>query len=66
MLEVMKKEIENVHDYKTPAIPGCGINPPEAHEFLMNGINQIKFQSFIGSLLYLARFTRPDIINGVR
>lgn len=66
LLKVMREEIKSVREYGTPAAIGDKVNSPKQDEKLMNGIKQVLFRSCIGSLLYLSRFTRPNITNRIR
>lgn len=66
LINVMGKELVGLCDYKIPAIPGEGIEPPGENDEIMSASEQILFRSSLGSLLYICRFTRPDLTNAVR
>lgn len=62
----MKNEIKGVYNYTSLSIPGQVIIKACDDDELMDGKSQILFRSKIGSLLYLSRFTHPDLSNLVR
>ena len=52
--------------FKTPSSPGFAVVRQEKKEGLLNGKDQKWFRSSVGSLLYMVKFSRPDIANSVR
>ena len=62
----MKIEIDNIREYKTPAIPHVGIEKPEEDEATVNEEKQDIYKYCVGTLLYLIKHSRPDLSNCVR
>ena len=63
------KEIENVQTPTTPARTGDVIvkmDSKEKERASLNGRRQTRYRSGVGMLLYLVKFSRPDIANPVR
>jgi hypothetical protein len=58
--------IENIKIHKTPASPKTNILRPDADDVLLQPLDQTKFRSGVGMLLYLVKHTRFDIANAVR
>ena len=46
--------------------PGSNIVPPKDCEEVLDILNQNKYQSGVGTLMYLVKHSRPDINNSVR
>jgi hypothetical protein len=61
-----KAELSKTRSYATPAAPGEVIIRPKDASELIGSAEQSKFRSGVGMLLYLVKFSRPDIANGVR
>ena len=53
-----------LHD--TPGIPGVGITKLPEGEERLDSTMQTKFRSGVGMLLFLVKYSRPDIANSVR
>ena len=60
------KEIENIQAYRTPGAPGEGIVRMRENEEGLNDQDQFKYRSAVGMLLFLVKYSRPDISNSVR
>ena len=52
--------------YKTPGTPGHNITRPTADSDKINASEQKLYRSGVGMLLYLVKYSRPDIANAVR
>ena len=52
--------------YTTPGTPGVGIIRTSEEESCLNKEEQTEFRSAVGMLLFLTKFSRPDIANAVR
>ena len=59
-------EAKKMRKYKTPAGPGDRIVRPTIEDTKISLKDQTKFRSGVGMLLYLVKFSRPDICNAVR
>jgi hypothetical protein len=64
--KVFGKLIENTKSYKTPAAPKTSIIRPDKDFPLISSDDQKLFRSGVGMLLYLIKYSRPDISNAVR
>jgi hypothetical protein len=64
--KAFKNDIAHLRKYKMPAPTGEIITRPETEEELINQEDQKKFRSGVGSLLFLIKYSRPDISNAVR
>ena len=62
----MNKEIKRLKKYETPGVPGGNIVRALEGEPLMEDEKQKRYRSCVGSLLYLTKYSRPDISNSVR
>lgn len=60
------EEVKNMRKYKTPASPGTGIVRPTEDDVKISSKDQTRYRSGVGMLLYLVKFSRPDISNAVR
>ena len=60
------KELENVREYKTPATPGQGTVRVNENDFCLTDKEQFKYRSAVGMMLFLVKYSRPDISNSVR
>jgi hypothetical protein len=66
MEQEFKRDIENLRVCSTPLPSGeVVIRPKEASELVEESL-QKRFRSGVGMLLYLVKYSRPDIANGVR
>ena len=72
-LNLMKKikrnfeeEIEALREYRTPASTNESILIPTNYETKISGEKQQRYRSGVGMLLYLVKYSRPDISNPVR
>ena len=52
--------------YDTPFAPGTGVNRSESQSELLSTEDQKIYRSGVGMLLYLVKYSRPDIANSVR
>ena len=59
-------KINKLRIYKTPGTPGQGIVRPKDGEEKVNGESQTEYRSGVGMLLFLVKYSRPDIANAVR
>ena len=59
-------EVENMKKYETPAAPRDIVMRPQEGDDLLSQNEQAKYRSGVGMLLYLVKFSRPDIANSVR
>ena len=57
---------KNMQEYAMQAGNGEHIKRPDENERKINNEDQKKYRSGIGMLLYLVKFSRPDISNAVR
>jgi hypothetical protein len=64
--KTFKEEMENMRIFKTPAIPGEIILRTSDKDEIVSQEDHRKFRSGVGMLLYLIKFSRPDIANAVR
>ena len=63
------EELEDVRTYATPAVNGDTVirmKDDDKEEISLNPTKQTKYRSGVGMLLYLVKFSRPDISNSVR
>ena len=65
MYEKFKDELPE-RDYETPFAPNSGVNRELSKENLLSEEVQTDYRSGVGMLLYLVKYSRPDIANGVR
>lgn len=59
-------EIKKVSLPATPLAPGESVIQPKDDSELISVEQQKKYRSGVGMLLYLVKYSRPDIANGVR
>ena len=59
-------ELENVKKKSTPAVPREIIMRPQEGDMKLSENEQGKYCSGVGMLLYLVKFSQPDIANSVR
>jgi Reverse transcriptase (RNA-dependent DNA polymerase) len=59
-------ELRATRHYATPAAPGDVVLRPQDEAEKICPEEQTKFRSGVGMLLYLVKFSRPDIANSVR
>ena len=59
-------KIVNTKSYKTPAVPGETIIKTAEIEEVASKVPHRLFRSGVGMLLYLVKYSRPDIANSVR
>jgi hypothetical protein len=59
-------EFQDSTDYKTPGIPRFKITRPDDESDQMNVERQKRYCSGVGMLLYLTKYSRPDLCNVVR
>ena len=61
-----KEEVHQLKVYKTPGTPRFKIVRPDENSVLINPELQKMYRSGVGMLLYLTKYTRPDLCNVVR
>jgi hypothetical protein len=66
MEKTFHEEIKNLREFKTPAVPGEIISRTEDETEIVDHQVHRSFRSGVGMLLYLIKFSRPDISNAVR
>ncbi len=57
--------IENLHKCKTPGTLGYGVSRPTSDNQKISTEKQSLYRSGIGMLLYLIKYSRPDIANAL-
>ena len=60
------EELENIQDCKTPAMPGQGTVWVDENDICLTDREQFKYRSAVGMMLFLVKYSRPDIANSVR
>ena len=58
--------IKGLPKYKTPGTPGLGIFKPISEGSVIAPKDQTIYRSGVGMLLYLVKYSQPDIANAVR
>ena len=70
LIEKLEKEFEaelkEVRKVETPAIAGEGIVMATEDEKIEDGRKHTKYRSGVGMLLFLVKYSRPDISHAVR
>ena len=70
LIEKMRKAFANkiakLRKYTTPGTPGQGIVRPKEGEPKIGAEEQTEYRSGVGMLLFLVKYSRPDIANAVR
>jgi Reverse transcriptase (RNA-dependent DNA polymerase) len=66
MFNRFKDLINTRHIYRTPGTPGFTVVRPVTPEEQISPEDQKVYRSAVGSLLYLIKYSRPDIANTVR
>jgi hypothetical protein len=64
--KTFKNEIKNMRVFKTPTIPGEIILKTTDEDEIVDKSTHRMFRSGVGMLLYLIKYSRPDIGNAVR
>ena len=59
-------EIQDLKVYKTPAATMAKVNKIQEHEAKLDNGQQDKYRTGVGTLLYLVKYSRPDIANITR
>jgi len=59
-------DVKEICKYQTPAAPGFAVRCPTANEKLISAVMQKRFRTAVGLLLFLVKFSQPDISNLVR
>ena len=66
----LKKEFEvdvqEIRKYQTPAAPGLAVRCPTANEQLISAVMQRRFWMAVWLMLFLVKFSCPDISNLVK
>ena len=65
LIEKFGEEVSNLSIYGTPGTPRFKIVRPE-NEDKIDSVMQSKYRSGVGMLLYLIKYSRPDLANVVR
>ena len=60
------KELNEIKEVKTLAIAGEGIVMTKGEETIQDKTKHTKCRSGVGMLLFLVKYSRPDISNAVR
>ena len=55
-----------MQEYRTPATPGQGTVRTTDEDDCLNDSEQFKYRSAVGMMLFLVKYSRPDIANAVR
>jgi len=55
-----------LREYQTPGTPGFAIVRPKDDSERISSEMQSEYMSSVGMLLYLVKYSRPDITNAVR
>lgn len=58
--------VSNLQTYRTPGTPGQGVMRPQTEEEKISEEDQSIFRTGVGTLLYLVKYSRPDIANPTR
>jgi len=58
--------IKKLHTYKSPGTPGEDLVILDDDEQVINDTDQTEYRSRVRMLLFLTKFSRPDIANAVR
>ena len=66
MLRIFGSEVEGLHNYDTPASTGYSVIRPTEEEPALSKEKQTRYRSGIGILMFLIKYSRPDIANSVR
>ena len=70
LIEKLRKkfgeEVQDMQRYRTPGTPGHGILRKVNEDQVLEVLDQKKYRSGVGMLLYLIKHSRPDIANSVR
>ena len=61
-----KKDIDTLQVYDTPLTSHHSVTAVEEGEESLNDDDQKKYQCGVGTLIYLTKFSRPDLSNAVR
>lgn len=64
--KTFKDKIATTRSYKTPAIPGEIVMKTTKENEIVDKESHRLFRSGVGMLLYLIKYSRPDISNSVR
>jgi len=64
--KVFGEKVSRMREYKTPGTPGFGIVRPKDDSERISAEMQSEYMSGVGMLLYLVKYSRPDIANAVR
>ena len=59
-------EVNKMREYQTPGEPNSHVKSPVDQEKCLSKTQQNKYQSGVGSLMYLCKHSRPDLTKNVR
>ena len=65
LIEKFGEEVSNLSMYGTPGTPRFKIVRPD-DEDKIDSVMQSKYRSGVGMLLYLIKYSRPDLANVIR
>ena len=66
MLKIFGSEVNGMRIYDTPASTGYLVIRPTEEEHVLDDAEQTRYRSGIGILMFLIKYSRPDIANSVR
>ena len=70
MIQKIEKEfgdlVKGLQKYQTPGTPGFHIVCPKEGDVVLDEEQQTKYRSGVGMVLYLIKYSRPDLANPVR
>jgi len=64
--KVFGEKVSRLREYQTPGTPGFGVVRPKDDSERISSEMQSEYMSGVGMLLYLVKYSRPDIANAVR
>ena len=58
--------VQHLPKYKAPGTPGLVLTKPQNSEAVISAEDQKTYRMGVGMLLYLVKYTRPDLANATR